>query len=131
MERRKTVERMIADKLYEVREILLANGYSTNYLAMFISHERINFNNSYWQGGLDEDRPINYDALIPEEKKAVVQKRVVCICKECQEMFREEYGDSLGFIEPVIVKTVSKQNCDYWVIKGGPNKGKFRYEVKK
>ena len=43
-----------------------------------------------------------------------MRKMVVHLCKGCQETYKEEFGDDMGYTVPVKVITVPKKKCDNW-----------------
>ena len=55
----KEIESLILSKMQEIKNVLIENGYSTEYLALNINNGNISFNNEYWQDSL----PIKYSEV--------------------------------------------------------------------
>ena len=60
----KPIDTAIANKLQEINELLVENGYDNSYLSMVIARDQacnavyIQFNNEYWDKHVSQ--PLNY-----------------------------------------------------------------------
>ena len=59
MEKKELVQE-IAKKLNEIKDLYYEVYPEGDYLSLFIGKESISFNNESWEGGEDENYPINY-----------------------------------------------------------------------
>ena len=50
---------------------------------------------------------------------APVKRKIKCLCKGCQQTYLDEYGESLGYTIPFVVKTVPKTQCDNYELPNG------------
>lgn len=48
-----------------------------------------------------------------------VRRKIVHLCKGCQEDYLETHGEGMGYITPFVVKTVRKTECDNWELPDG------------
>lgn len=59
MEKKELVE-TIAKKLNEIKNLYYEVYPEGDYLSLFFGKNSISFNNEHWEGGEDENYPINY-----------------------------------------------------------------------
>jgi hypothetical protein len=48
-----------------------------------------------------------------------VRRKIVHLCKGCQEEYLQTHGEGMGYITPFVVRTVSKTKCDNWELPDG------------
>ena len=48
-----------------------------------------------------------------------VRRKIVHLCKGCQEEYLRTHGEGMGYITPFVVRTVSKTKCDNWELPDG------------
>ena len=59
MEKKELVQE-IAKKLNEIKDLYYEVYPEGNYLSLYFRKDVISFNNNHWNGGEDENYPINY-----------------------------------------------------------------------
>jgi hypothetical protein len=62
---REECEKLITEKLLEIRKIYKEYNPNGDYLTAHITNNHVDFNNEYWEGGNDEEKPI--DVIITTE----------------------------------------------------------------
>ena len=57
---KKELELAIANKLKEIKDLYYEVYPEGNYMTLFFRDGNISFNNEHWEGGKDENYPIDY-----------------------------------------------------------------------